>query len=129
VIEGIRAEAVEASVLLTRLALEAGDPVTSRRAAFRGLAADPAAEELWRQVMLAEDMAGSAAGVHRAWSRCLGAIADIAVGGEPHPATAALYRSLTSSRAQAARLPRVPVPAARQARLRGDRYAEVRAAG
>jgi DNA-binding SARP family transcriptional activator len=126
-IERVRAEAADAAVLAARLALEAGDPVTGRRAALAGLEVDPAAEELWRQVMLAEDMAGSAAGVHRAWARCRAAVADIALDGEPHPATAGLYRRLTSSRVSP--LPRVPGPADERERLLSERRAAERAAG
>jgi DNA-binding SARP family transcriptional activator len=129
VIERVRVEAVDAAVLLARLALEAGDPVTGRRAALSGLTVDPAAEELWRQLMLAEDTAGNTAGVQRAWARCRAAIADIALEGEPHPATAALYRSLTACRPKTATVPRVPgAGAALRARLLGERRTEVRAA-
>lgn len=125
-VERVRVEAVDAAVLLARLALEAGDPVTARRAALAGLAVDPAAEELWRQLMLAEDVAGNMAGVQRAWAKCRAAIADVAVGGEPHPVTAALYRSLSSCRARPAVVPRVY---GAEARLLGERSTQVRAAG
>jgi DNA-binding SARP family transcriptional activator len=127
VIELVRAEAVDTAVLLARLALEAGDPVTGRRAALSGLAVDPASEELWRQVMLAEDMAGSAAGVRRAWAMCRAAVADVALDGEPHPATAGLYRRLTSCRVSP--LPRVPGSGNERARLLSERRAGERAAG
>jgi DNA-binding SARP family transcriptional activator len=126
-VDRLRAEAVDAAVLLARLALEAGDPVTARRAALSGLEVDPASEELWRQVMLAEDTAGSAAGVHRAWAMCRAAVADIALDGEPHPATAGLYRGLTSRGAR--QLPSVQGPADSRARLLSERRAGERAAG
>lgn len=125
-IERVRVEAVDTAVLLARLALEAGDPVTGRRAALAGLAVDPAAEELWRQLMLAEDVAGNTAGVQRAWVKCRAAIAGISADGEPHPATADLYRSLTSCRARPAVVPRVPGAGAR---LLAARSTQVRAAG
>jgi DNA-binding SARP family transcriptional activator len=128
VIEHVRAEVVDTAVLAARLGLEAGDPVTGRRAALSGLLADSASEELWRQLMLAEDAAGNSAGVHRAWARCRAALADIAVDGEPHPKTIELYQALTASSARPALTPRIPSAAAR-ARLLGAQRGDARAAG
>jgi hypothetical protein len=54
-----------------------------------------AAEQLWRALMRAEDAAGNRAGVHEAWQRCLAAVAEVAVDGQPHPDTLVLYRQLT----------------------------------
>jgi DNA-binding SARP family transcriptional activator len=93
--ETVRAQIVDAASLLAELELAAGDPSASARAARTGLAADSAAEQLWRAVMLAEHASGNLAGVHEAWSRCLDTITDIAADGEPHPDTAALYQQLT----------------------------------
>jgi len=49
--------------------------------------------------MRAEHVAGNLSGVREAWNHCLGVIADIAPGGEPHPDTAALYQELLRSAA------------------------------
>lgn len=92
--ETMRAEVVDAAALLSGLELAAADPAGARRAARAGLAADAAAEHLWRLLMLAEDASGNTAGVHAAWRSCLAAIADIAPGGRAHADTAALYREL-----------------------------------
>jgi DNA-binding SARP family transcriptional activator len=95
--ETVRAQIVDAAELLAELELAAGDPSASARAARTGLAADPAAEQLWRGVMRAEHACGNLAGVHEAWSRCLDAITEIAADGEPHPDTTALYQQLTDA--------------------------------
>jgi len=101
-VETVRAQIVDAAEMLASLELAAGDPSASARAARAGLAGDVAAEQLWRALMRAEHVAGNLSGVREAWNHCLGVIADIAPGGEPHPDTAALYqellRSATSSR-------------------------------
>jgi DNA-binding SARP family transcriptional activator len=93
--ETVRAQIVDTADLLAELELAAADPSASARAARTGLAADPAAEQLWRAVMRAEHASGNLAGVREAWSRCLDAITDIAADGEPHPDTTALYQQLT----------------------------------
>ncbi len=95
--ETVRAQIVDTAELLAELELTAGDPSASARAARTGLAADPAAEQLWRAVMRAEHASGNLAGVREAWSRCLDAITDIAADGEPHPGTTALYQQLTGA--------------------------------
>jgi DNA-binding SARP family transcriptional activator len=97
-IDTMRAAIIDVAALLAELELAAADPAAARSAARAGLAADTAAEQLWRLLMLAEDAVGNTAGVHSAWRNCLAAIADIAPAGEPHPDTAALYRELTSRR-------------------------------
>jgi hypothetical protein len=48
--------------------------------------------------MRAEDACENIAGLHKAWQECLRAIADIALDGEPHDDTAALYGQLTRRR-------------------------------
>ncbi len=93
--ETMRAEIVDAADLLAQLELEAGNAGAAAWAARAGLTAEPAAEQLWRALMRAEDAAGNAAGVAEAWSACLDAITDIAPGGEPHPDTQRLYRDLS----------------------------------
>jgi DNA-binding SARP family transcriptional activator len=92
--ETVRAQIVDAAVLLAELELAAGDPSAAARAARTGLAGDAAAEQLWRALMRAEHAAGNLAGVREAWSRCLDTMTDIAADGEPHPDTAALYQEL-----------------------------------
>jgi DNA-binding SARP family transcriptional activator len=96
-VETVRAQIVDAAEMLAALELDAGDPSASARAARAGLAGDVAAEQLWRALMRAEHVAGNLSGVREAWQHCLGVIADIAPGGEPHPDTAALYQELLRS--------------------------------
>jgi DNA-binding SARP family transcriptional activator len=96
-VETVRAQIVDVAELLAALELAAGDPSASARAARAGLAGDVAAEQLWRALMRAEHVAGNLSGVREAWQHCLGAIADIAPAGEPHPDTAALYQELLRS--------------------------------
>jgi DNA-binding SARP family transcriptional activator len=93
-VETVRAQIVDTAELLAALELAAGDASASARAARAGLAGDIAAEQLWRALMRAEHVAGNLSGVREAWNHCLGAIADIAPAGEPHPNTAALYQEL-----------------------------------
>jgi DNA-binding SARP family transcriptional activator len=101
--ETVRAQIVDTAELLAELELRAGDPSASARAARTGLAADVAAEQLWRALMRAEHAAGNRAGVREAWSRCLDTMTEISADGEPHPDTASLYRQLTGGdRAQPA---------------------------
>jgi DNA-binding SARP family transcriptional activator len=102
-IEAVRAQIVDAAEMLAGLELAAGDCAASARAARTGLASDNGAEQLWRALMRAEHAAGNMTGVREAWSRCLDVIADLAVDGEPHPETSALYRQLLdTSRARPA---------------------------
>lgn len=103
-IETVRAEIVDAAQTLAEFELVAGAPRAAARAARAGLAAEPAAEQLWRAVMRAEHAGGNQAGVAEAWRSCLDAIEDIAPGGEPHPDTAALYRQLTAATSEHARV-------------------------
>lgn len=101
-IEAVRSEIVDTAALLAGLELDAGDPAAAGRAARAGLAADMSAEQLWRALMRAEDAAGNTAGVHKAWRRCLAAVAEIAADGQPHPDTFGLYRQLTEQASFAA---------------------------
>jgi DNA-binding SARP family transcriptional activator len=94
-VETIRAEIIDTADLLAQLELSAGDPRAAARAARAGLAAETAAEQLWRALMRAEHEAGNPEGVLAAWTGCLDAIAEIAPGGEPHPETEELFRQLT----------------------------------
>lgn len=104
-VETVRAEVVDAADMLAEYELTAGSPRASARAARAGLLADPSAEQLWRAVMRAEHAGGNIASLTEAWRCCLDAIEDIAPGGEPHPETVRLYRTLSSgaSRPAAAR--------------------------
>jgi hypothetical protein len=94
-IDAVCAEIAGAAGLLSALELGAGNPGGAARAARAGLAVSPAAEQLWRALMRAEDAAANTAGVHQAWHSCLAAIAAVAADGSPHPATTAVYRELT----------------------------------
>ena len=93
-VETVRAQIVDAAELLAELDLADRNPAAAARAARIGLAADSAAEQLWRALMRAEHAAGNLAGVREAWSHCLAVIGEIAADGQPHPDTAALYRDL-----------------------------------
>jgi DNA-binding SARP family transcriptional activator len=93
-IETIRAEIIDTAELLSQLELASGDCRSAAKAARAGLAAEPAAEQLWRALMRAEREAGRPDGIAAAWTGCLDAIAEIAPGGEPHPDTEQLYRQL-----------------------------------
>ncbi len=101
VIESMRADVTDAAALLARLELDAGDPAAAGRAARVGLAADPAAEHLWRAVMEAEYAVGNITGVHQAWRLLRAAIAAISPGGQPHPDSVALYQDLTQPQSAA----------------------------
>ena len=94
-IEAIHAEIADAAAQLSALELAEGNPAAAAHAAHAGLVINPAAEQLWRALMRAEDAAGNTAGVHQAWRNCLAVISDIAPDGSPHPATAAVYQELT----------------------------------
>ncbi|HWF82589.1 MAG TPA: bacterial transcriptional activator domain-containing protein [Streptosporangiaceae bacterium] len=93
-IDTVAAKIVTAAATLAELALGKPDAAAAARAARIGLVADATSEQLWRQLMRAEHAAGNLAGVREAWSRCVDAVSEIAVDGEPEPATAALYRQL-----------------------------------
>jgi DNA-binding SARP family transcriptional activator len=93
-IDAVGAKIVTAATTLAELALRRRDSGAAARAARIGLVADVTSEQLWRQLMRAEHAAGNLAGVRDAWSRCVDAVAEIAVDGEPEPATAALYHQL-----------------------------------
>ncbi len=95
-VDAVSAKILAAASTLAELALSGHDPVAAARAARIGLVADATSEPLWRLLMRAEHAAGNLAGVREAWVRCVDAIADIAVDGQPDPATSALYRRLVS---------------------------------
>ncbi|WP_327591325.1 LysM peptidoglycan-binding domain-containing protein (plasmid) [Nonomuraea sp. NBC_00507] len=94
-LECMRAEIVDTAELLAGLELQADRPQWAARAARTGLGADPTAEQLWRCLMRAEHAMENLAGVHETWTKCLDAIRDVSLDGEPHPSTARLYRELT----------------------------------
>ncbi len=100
--ETVRAEIVDAAQTLAEYELATGAARAAAWAARAGLAAEAAAEQLWRLLMRAEHAAGNLGGVAEAWRSCLDAIEDIAPGGEPHPDTEALYRQLTTGTRQQA---------------------------
>ncbi|HYK32311.1 MAG TPA: bacterial transcriptional activator domain-containing protein [Streptosporangiaceae bacterium] len=98
-IDTVAAKIVTAASTLAELALGSRDAAAAARAARIGLVADATSEQLWRQLMRAEHAAGNLAGVREAWSRCVDAVGEIAVDGEPEPATAAVYHQLLDHRA------------------------------
>jgi DNA-binding SARP family transcriptional activator len=85
---------VAAAEKLAELSLTSGDPAAAVRAARTGLAADCAAEQLWRIMMRAEHAAGNLAGVREAWGRCVDVAAEVAADGQPDRATSAVYDKL-----------------------------------
>jgi DNA-binding SARP family transcriptional activator len=97
-IDAVSTKIVTAATMLAELALRRRDAAAAARAARIGLVADATSEQLWRQLMRAEHTAGNLAGVRDAWSRCVDAIAEIAVDGEPEPETTALYHQLLDLR-------------------------------
>ena len=98
-IDSVSTKIVKAAGTLAELALGRREAAAAARAARIGLVADATSEPLWRHLMRAEHAAGNLAGVREAWSRCVDAVAEIAVDGEPEPATAALYHRLLDHRA------------------------------
>ena len=92
--EAMRVRIVEVATTLAELELAGCDPAGAARTVRAGLLADPAAEQLWRQLMRAEHAAGNLSGVREAWAQCLSAIADIAADGQPEQATSSLHRDL-----------------------------------
>jgi len=93
-VESARASIIAAAELLAEISLAGSDAGAAARAARTGLLADASAEELWRLLMRAEHAAGNLAGVREAWSRCRGALAEIAADGQPEGATAAVFDEL-----------------------------------
>ncbi len=94
-VESIRAEVIATAALAACLELETGEPEAAASAARAGLLADPAAEELWRDLMRAQHQAGNPSGVAAAWLGCLDAVTGITPGGRPAPDTEQLFRQLT----------------------------------
>jgi hypothetical protein len=94
VVESVTARTVAAAEKLAELSLTSGDPAAAVRAARTGLAADCAAEQLWRIMMRAEHAAGNLAGVREAWGRCLDMVSEVAADGQPDSATSAVYDEL-----------------------------------
>ncbi len=85
---------VAAAEALAQISLASHDAAGAARAARTGLAADPAAEQLWRLLMRAEHAAGNLAGVHEAWARCVRAISGLAADGQPQEETRGAYYEL-----------------------------------
>jgi DNA-binding SARP family transcriptional activator len=93
-VESVNARIVAAAEKLAELSLASGNPAAAVRAARTGLAADSAAEQLWRIMMRAEHAAGNLAGVREAWGRCVDVAAEVAADGQPDRATSAVYDQL-----------------------------------
>jgi hypothetical protein len=93
-VESVTARIVAAAETLATLRLAGRDPSAACQAARIGLAADSAAEQLWRVRMRAEHAAGNLAGVRGAWGRCLDVASEVAADGQPDSATFAVYSEL-----------------------------------
>jgi DNA-binding SARP family transcriptional activator len=85
----------DAAHQLAELYLELNDPISASWAATQGLQASPGNEALYRDRMLAYDLAGNPAGVERVMQE----LCDVVEAVEPydtlHPDTLALYEQLT----------------------------------
>jgi LysM repeat protein len=91
-----RAELIvaDAAHLLAELSLDAGDAGGALHAVARGLRAAPTNERLFRDRMLAHDLAGDPAGVNTAMGELLAAIESDDPFADVHPETIALYERL-----------------------------------
>ncbi|WP_350241156.1 AAA family ATPase [Deinococcus sonorensis] len=101
VLEAVQAAAARyASALPPALAAEgaaalaAGQALLAETLADHALRLDPAEESAARVLMRARYQLGVAAGVHRAYTACCGALGSLGL--TPLPETVALYRALTS---------------------------------
>ena len=79
--------------------LEGGEPDQAIWAAMRGLLAAPADEVLYRDRMLAYDLAGNPAGITTVMLELEHVVESIEPWDNIHPETIALYRKLTRSTA------------------------------
>jgi DNA-binding SARP family transcriptional activator len=93
-VEVVQARIVTAAATLAELSIASRQPAAAARAARTGLVADNAAEQLWRLLMRAEHAAGNLAGVRESWNRCIEAVTEIAIDGEPEAETVVLYHQL-----------------------------------
>jgi LysM repeat protein len=83
---------------LAQLALEARDPDVAQWAACQGLLASPADEVLYRDRMLACDLAGNPAGVETVMDELVAAAEALEPYDTLHPETVALYERLSHRR-------------------------------
>ena len=88
----------EAAHHLAQLALEARDPDLAQWAACQGLLASPADEVLYRDRMLACDLAGNPAGVEAVMDELVAAAEALEPYDTLHPETVALYERLSHRR-------------------------------
>jgi hypothetical protein len=94
----IEAEIADAAHRLAKLCLDAGDAEGARWAAQQGLKASTGHEQLYRDKMFAEDLAGNLAGIEKVMEELGHVIEEDDPVAAVHPETAALYRQLTGSR-------------------------------
>ena len=93
-VDRMEAVAADAAHLLAQLALEVRDPVRADWAVRQGLLASPANEVLFRDRMLAADMAGNPAGVEAVMDELCAVTEALEPYDSLHPETIALYERL-----------------------------------
>ncbi|HEY5171219.1 MAG TPA: bacterial transcriptional activator domain-containing protein, partial [Acidimicrobiia bacterium] len=94
-IANIEAKIADAAHQLAVLHLDAGNPQDATNAAMRGLVAAPADEVLYRDRMLACDLAGNPAGVESVMDELCEVIEALEPYDEIHPETLALYERIS----------------------------------
>jgi DNA-binding SARP family transcriptional activator len=94
-IANVEATIADAAHQLATLYLDAGDPQEATRAALRGLVAAPGDEILYRDRMLACDLAGNPAGVETVMDELCEVVEALEPYDELHPETLALYERIS----------------------------------
>nr|MDP9333594.1 bacterial transcriptional activator domain-containing protein [Actinomycetota bacterium] len=97
-IANVEATIADAAHQLATLYLDAGDPQEATRAALRGLVAAPGDEILYRDRMLACDLAGNPAGVETVMDELCEVVEALEPYDELHPETLALYERISHRR-------------------------------
>ena len=94
-IANTEAKIADAAHQLAKLYLDAGNPQEATKAAMRGLVAAPADEILYRDRMLAFDLAGNPAGVESVMDELCEVVEALEPYDELHPETLALYQRIS----------------------------------
>jgi DNA-binding SARP family transcriptional activator len=94
-IANVEATIADAAHQLAQLYLDAGDPQEATWAALRGLVAAPGDEILYRDRMLASDLAGNPAGVETVMDELCEVVEALEPYDELHPETLALYERIS----------------------------------
>jgi hypothetical protein len=95
IIANIEATVADAAHRLAQLYLEVGDPGGATWAAMQGLVAAPGDEILYRDRMLACDLAGNPAGVETVMDELCEVVEALEPYDELHPETLALYERIS----------------------------------